>query len=169
MSWLRGELSALVLVLRVMSPMQELIAQQRELPLALRAAYMALHRSTEAAFAKHGVTADQFVLMLALQDGGTLTQRELVERISSDASTVRAMLVLLEKSGFVHRASHPSDSRAKSVELTSAGKKKLRQLWKVGHAIRDRMYGALSTREADVMIEALRRVSEALSREKVQA
>lgn len=169
MSWLRGELSALVLVLRVMSPMEESIAQQRELPLALRAAYMALHRSTEAAFAKHGVTADQFVLMLALQDGGTLTQRELVERISSDASTVRAMLVLLEKSGFVHRASHPSDSRAKSVELTSAGKKKLRQLWKVGQAIRDRMYGALSTREADVMIDALRRVSESLSREKVQA
>jgi DNA-binding MarR family transcriptional regulator len=154
--------------LRVMWPMDESKGQQRELPLALRSAYMALHRSTEAAFAKHGVTADQFVLMLALQDGGTLTQRELVERISSDASTVRAMLVLLEKNGFVHRANHPVDSRAKSVELTSSGKKKLRQLWKVGQSIRDQMYGELSEREAGVLVTLLRRISESMLHAKVK-
>lgn len=149
--------------------MDESIEQQRELPLVLRAAYMALHRRTEAAFDKYGVTADQFVLMLALRDGGTLTQRELADRISSDASTVRAMLVLLEKSGFVQRASHPTDSRAKTVELTPSGKKKLLQLWKVGQAIRDEMYGTLSVREADSLIGLLRRVADSLSREKVQA
>lgn len=149
--------------------MDESIEQQRELPLVLRAAYMALHRRTEAAFDKYGVTADQFVLLLALRDGGTLTQRELADRISSDASTVRAMLVLLEKSGFVQRANHPTDSRAKTVELTPSGKKKLRQLWKVGQAIRDEMYGTLSVREADSLIGLLRRVADSLSREKVQA
>lgn len=146
--------------------MDESIEQQRELPLALRAAYMALHRGTEAAFAKQGVTADQFVLLLALRDGGTLTQRELADRISSDASTIRAMLVLLERGGLIQRASHPSDSRAKTVELTSAGKKKLRQLWKVGQKIRDDMYGAMSPREADVLIDLLRRVAGTLSKER---
>lgn len=149
--------------------MEESIEQQRELPLALRAAYMALHRRSEAAFDKYGVTADQFVLMLALRDSGTLTQRELADRISSDASTVRAMLVLLEKNGYVQRANHPTDSRAKTVELTSSGKKMLRQLWKVGQKIRDEMHGAMSAREADVLVGLLRRVAGTLSREKAQA
>ena len=57
---------------------------QRELPLALRAAYLALHRRTDARFAEHHVTADQFVLLASLSDGEALTQRELADRISSD-------------------------------------------------------------------------------------
>ncbi len=140
--------------------------QERELPLALRAAYMALHRSTEAKFASHGVTADQFVLLLALKETGTLTQRALADRISSDPSTVRAMLVLLEKNGLVQRACHPTDSRAKTVELTGAGKQKLRKLWKVGQSIRDEMYGAMDPAESEVLIRLLRQVADSLSQEK---
>ncbi len=143
--------------------------QERGLPLALRAAYMALHRSTDAKFASHGVTADQFVLLLALNESRTLTQRELADRISSDPSTVRAMLVLLEKNGFVRRASHPTDSRAKSVELTPNGKRKLRKLWKVGQSIRDEMYQSMTSKEAEILIRLLRQIPDALSREKTLA
>ena len=146
--------------------MEKSTEQERELPLVLRAAYMALHRTTDAAFVKHGVTADQFVLLLALRENGALTQRELADRISSDASTIRAMLVLLEKNGYVQRENHPTDSRAKTVALTAAGKKKLRQLWKVGQVIRDEMYGAITEREAETLIELLRRVAGSLVREK---
>ena len=42
---------------------------QEEIPLALRAAYLMLHRQSDAAFAPHGVTADQFVLMVRLSEG----------------------------------------------------------------------------------------------------
>lgn len=156
---------------RVTDPMvsertKESMDQERELPLALRAAYMALHRCTEAKFASHGVTADQFVLLLALEETGTLTQRELADRISSDPSTVRAMLVLLEKNGFVRRASHPTDSRAKTVELTATGKRTLRKLWKVGQSIRDDMYGAITPKEAEILIRLLRLIPNSLSKEK---
>ena len=81
-----------------------------ELPMALRAAYLTLHRRSEAQFEKHGVTADQFVLLATLARGDALTQRELARRMPSDPSTVRAMLVLLEKQGLVRRDAHPSDS-----------------------------------------------------------
>ena len=40
-----------------------------ELAMALRTAYLALHRRTDAALARHRVTADQFVLMAALARG----------------------------------------------------------------------------------------------------
>lgn len=146
--------------------MNESMKQKSELPLALRAAYMALHRSTEAKFSEHGITADQFVLLLALKEGRTLTQRELADRISSDPSTVRAMLVLLEKNGFVQRACHPTDSRARTVALTAVGKRKLRKLWQVGQSIRDEMYGATTPEEAKILIRLLRQIADSLSPEK---
>lgn len=149
--------------------MTDSMDQERGLPLALRAAYMTLHRSTDAEFSAHGVTADQFVLLLALNESLTLTQRELADRISSDPSTVRAMLVLLEKNGFVRRSSHPTDSRAKTVELTTNGKRKLRKLWKVGQSIRDELYQSMTSKEAETLIRLLRRIPDALSREKTLA
>src|SRR6478609_3469620 len=85
-----------------------------ELPMALRAANLALHRRSEAAFAAHGVTADQFVLLAALGRGTALTQRELARRVSSDPSTVQAILVLLEQGGLVTRDAHQADARGRS-------------------------------------------------------
>ncbi len=84
----------------------------------------------DASFAKHDMTADQFVLLATLARGDALTQRELAQRMSSDPSTVRAMLVLLEKKGIVRRDPHPSDSRARTVALTTMGKRKFQQLGK---------------------------------------
>jgi hypothetical protein len=63
-----------------------------ELALALRSAYLSMHRRADAVLARFGVTADQFVLMAAIAEGDGLTQQDLVRRLSSDASTVRAML-----------------------------------------------------------------------------
>src|SRR3954466_12811534 len=80
---------------------------------ALRAAYLALHRQTNACFAADGVTADQFVLLSALAEADAVTQQDLVRRLSSDPNTVRAMLLLLESSGLVAREPHPADGRAR--------------------------------------------------------
>lgn len=138
--------------------------QENELPLALRAAYMALHRRTDIAMGRYGVTADQFVLLLALEKSRSLTQRELSDQISSDPSTVRAMLVLLERNDLIQRSPHRTDSRARTVKLTPKGKRKLKKLWSVGESIRSELYGALNSREASLLIRSLERISNALSK-----
>src|SRR6187549_2923010 len=130
-----------------------------EIPMALRAAYMGLHRQSEACFAAHGATADQFVLLATLARGHALTQRELARRMPSDPSTVRAMLVLLEKRGLIQRDTHPTDARARTMALTAAGKRKFRQLWKAGDSIRERMLGALQPDEAQTLVTLLTRVA----------
>ncbi|WP_146533294.1 MarR family winged helix-turn-helix transcriptional regulator [Rubripirellula reticaptiva] len=142
-----------------------MIDTHRDLPLALRAAYLALHRRTDARFAEHQVTADQFVLLAALANGEALTQRELSDQISSDPSTVRAMLVLLEANGFVKRESHPSDARAKTVKLTAAGKRMNKKLWKAGQPIRDDMCGCMSAKEAEMLLALLRNLTCAINDE----
>lgn len=133
------------------------------LPMALRAAYLALHRRTDLQLAPLGITADQFVLLATLEQGNALTQRELARRMPSDPSTVRAMLVLLEKQGLVSRDLHPTDSRARTAALTAAGRVTLQKLWSAGESIRTQLYGALCPDEAELLLELLTRVAASLT------
>ena len=133
------------------------------LPMTLRAAYLALHRRSDARFAPLGITADQFVLLATLQQSPALTQRELAQRMPSDPSTVRAMLVLLEKQGLVHRAPHPADSRARTASLTAAGQRMLRKLWAAGEPLREQLVSRLQPDEVETLIGLLNRVLAALN------
>ena len=114
-------------------------------------------------FAKLGLTADQFVLLATLARGHALTQRELAARMPSDPSTVRAMLVLLEKRGYVSRQTHPTDGRARTVALTDVGLRKYRQAWKAGQPIRDQMVSSLSDKEIKTLVKLLGHVSKSLA------
>ena len=139
------------------------MATGHHIAIALRAAYLALHRRSEARFARHGVTADQFVLLATLARGGeALTQRELARRMSSDPSTVRAMLVLLAGRGLVERDHHPTDARARTVTLTANGRRAYRRLWTAGESIRARMRDALRPGEAEALVRLLGQVAGAL-------
>lgn len=138
-----------------------------ELAMALRRAYLAMHRRSDAAFAPSGVTADQFVLLATLSRGQALTQRELAARMSSDPSTVRAMLVLLERRGLVEREAHPSDARARTVALTAAGARAFRRLWTAGEPIRAAMLDALRPEEAEALVGLLAKLARVLHPETV--
>jgi DNA-binding MarR family transcriptional regulator len=139
-----------------------------DIAMTLRAAYLALHRRSEARFVPHDITADQFVLLATLARGGhALTQRELARRMSSDPSTVRAMLVLLERRGLVERDTHPTDARARTVALTAKGTRAYQRLWTAGDSVRARMIGALRPGEAEKLVGLLTRVAEALNAEPV--
>src|SRR3954447_19582548 len=111
----------------------------RELPRLLRAAYFAMHRVSDAHFSRHGVTADQFVLLACLADQDAITQQELARRASSDPSTVRAMLLLLEGRGLVSRARQPDARRARVVTLTARGRRLYERLWRTSEPIRVQM------------------------------
>ncbi len=143
------------------------MSDKSELPIALRAAYLAMHRQSDAQFAKYGVTADQFVLLATLSRGDALTQRELARRMPSDPSTVRAMLVLLEKQGLVERDVHPSDSRARTVALTAEGKRKFRQLWNAGESIRTKMHEAIQPAIVADVVKLLTQLATVLNGENV--
>ena len=142
------------------------MANGHNLAIALRSAYLALHRRTDARFARHGITADQFVLLASLARGGeALTQRDLARRISSDPSTVRAMLVILEDRGLVERTTPPGDARARAVGLTGDGLRLYRRLWRAGEPIRQRMVTAFGPGEAETLVRLLDQVAESLNTE----
>ena len=129
-----------------------------ELPRLLRAAYLGMHRVSDAHFSRSGVTADQFVLLACLAEEDAITQQELAHRASSDPSTVRAMLVLLEGRGLVARERHPDDSRARVVTLTARGRRLTGRLWKTSEPIRVQMLSGFSADEARLLVGCLHRL-----------
>lgn len=138
------------------------MADGHELAMALRAAYLTMHRCADARFARHGVTADQFVVLATLANADALTQRELARRTGSDPNTVRAMLMLLEERGLVARTPHPTDGRARIVTLTPAGRACFRRLWKDGELVRNRLLGALRLGEVETLLALLNRIANTL-------
>src|SRR5262249_2178559 len=84
-----------------------------------------------------------------------ITQRELAHRASSDPSTVRAMLVLLEGRGLVARKRDPDDSRARVVTLTHKGRRLFDRLWKTSEPIRVQMLSGFSADETRLLADGL--------------
>jgi DNA-binding MarR family transcriptional regulator len=131
--------------------------------MGLRAAYLVMHRQTNAVLTRHGETADQFVLLGLLADQDGITQQELVRRASSDPNTIRAMLVLLEERGLVARDGHPTDGRARRVTLTRKGRQTYERLLADTEPLRERLLAVFQPKEADTLIEFLARISEAMA------
>ena len=131
--------------------------------MALRAAYLALHRRTDGRLARHGVTADQFVLLATLAQGDAQTQRDLARRTASDPNTVRAMLLLLEGRGLVARTPHPTDARARTARLTAKGRRTYAALWARSEPVRAELLAALRPGEGPVLLDLLARVARAMA------
>jgi DNA-binding MarR family transcriptional regulator len=143
---------------------EEIAMTGHELALALRFAYLTLHRRTGAALSADGVTADQFVVLSALSESSALTQRELVERTASDHNTLRAMLVLLERRGLIERRPHPTDGRARHVSLTNRGRRVYRNLWSHSESLRSEMLEPFSDQDVNTLVALLRRLAAAMER-----
>jgi MarR family transcriptional regulator, organic hydroperoxide resistance regulator len=89
----------------------------------LRIAYLSVHRVSDACFLRHGVTADQFVLLSTLAEEDGINQKQLSERLSSDQNTVTAMVRLLERNEMIRREIPAGDRRSRNVYLTAKGRK----------------------------------------------
>ena len=126
-----------------------------DIAMALRAAYWAMHREADTLLQSQGVTANQFVLMSILAEGQVLTQQELVRRASSDANTVRAMLVLLERNGLISRRPHQTDGRARCVTLTARGRSTYATLWAKSRSFHERLLAEIGPDSAPALVQQL--------------
>src|SRR4051812_17703450 len=88
---------------------EAITADGHDLAMGLRAAYLTMHRRSNAEFAPFDLTADQFVLLTALAEGDGVTQKELARRTASDANTMSEMLGRLERRGLVTRERRAAD------------------------------------------------------------
>lgn len=126
-----------------------------ELAMGLRRAYVALHRSTNASLVDCGVTADQFVVLAALLEGGPMTQTQLSQRTFSDPNTISAMLGRLQDLGCINRKRHKADGRFRVVSLTQRGRNMLGRCLHATEEVRQSMTQQLGTQSPQDFIACL--------------
>jgi DNA-binding MarR family transcriptional regulator len=78
----------------------------------------------------YGITHVQFVLLATLtylQASGPVTQKALADGAATDPMMTSQVLRALEGRGLVHRPAHPTDRRARALEVTAAGRELVNQ------------------------------------------
>ncbi len=136
--------------------------QIRKIPVSLRVCYLAMHRQTNAHLSRLGITADQFVCMIILYHRDGIIQKELADLASSDQNTIRAMLDLLEKKGYVTRKPPSDDKRARTVRLTPRGRKVAQRADAAVQAVHAKISSRVSEAQAATLNAMLAEISDAL-------
>jgi len=139
------------------------MALGHDIPMGLRAAYLWMHRQTNARLARCEATAEQFVVLSLLIEADGVTQQELVRGASSDPNTIRAMLLRLAERGWVVRGRHPNDGRARTVSLTRKGRLAHKRMAEEIKPVQDRLAGLFREDEAHMLMAFLERISEAMA------
>lgn len=104
-----------------------------------------------------GLDSASYALLLNLMNSSPVRAAEVADRASLDKSTVSRQLARLEELGLVERVADPSDGRARLVQLTEVGRRRL-------DAVRQERLVKLRARLDTWPIEDLREFSRLLSR-----
>jgi DNA-binding MarR family transcriptional regulator len=91
-------------------------------PYWLNQASRALLRRHEARLRPLGLSMGHLPVLVALEDGGALSQKELAARARVEQPTMAEMLARMEKLGLVERAPNPDDKRGSLTSLTRKAK-----------------------------------------------
>jgi len=109
----------------------------------------------------HGLTLSDYEVLLHLSraDGGMMRRVDLAQSVVLTASGITRLLEGLERSGFVEKASCPSDARVSYAKLTAAGRRKLAEATQTHLAGVDELFvGRFSESELDSLAELLSRL-----------
>jgi MarR family transcriptional regulator for hemolysin len=124
----------------------------------LTQAHYTFGRELAGAFVPLGITPrGHSVLSAAIS--GRHTQKELSELIGLDKTTMVVTLDELEAAGLAKRVPSPLDRRARVVEVTTAGKRKVREANEIGARVQADVLSSLGDPDAgEALIENLGRL-----------
>jgi DNA-binding MarR family transcriptional regulator len=111
-----------------------------------------------------GVVPGQFAALLALYESDGVTQAELGDRVQIEQSTMTKTLVRMERDGLVSRAPDPHDRRRTLVRLTDHARALEPQLADAARSANDLATSGLEQHEVKVLMTALERVINNLTR-----
>lgn len=96
------------------------------------------------------------VLMAALDRG--LTQTDIAKQIGVDKTTMVVTVDELEKAGLAERVPSKTDRRARVIDVTAKGAKKVSEAQRIVHSLQQEVLGTLPANERKALISALNRL-----------
>jgi DNA-binding MarR family transcriptional regulator len=124
------------------------------------------YRSFLAAFeAQVGQPMPRWRILLAVTDGGRVSQKSLVEKLQIDAGALTRQLKSIEALGWIARSVDERDNRVTNVELTEAGRAVVAQ----GMPLRNRFLDAVLADFPESLLKSLSQGLDLLERHIVEA
>jgi MarR family transcriptional regulator for hemolysin len=120
-------------------------------------------RAVDGRLQAYGLTEATWLPLLRIaRSEAPMRQNELAASLSLDGSSVVRLLDALETSGLVERCEDPADRRAKSLVLTSRGRRTADRVERVSQDIRDVVLGEISDEDLTRSLRLLETVRDRL-------
>lgn len=129
----------------------------------LKIAQHRLRQRLDAELGQLGITAPQNAVLLAVANNPRTSNAELARAAFVTPQTMQAILVNLERGGLIVRSPHPEHGRVIMSELTTKGKRAVADGVKAADAVERQMLSGLSTEEAQILCDLLKRCATALA------
>ncbi|WP_147943636.1 MarR family winged helix-turn-helix transcriptional regulator [Microbispora sp. CSR-4] len=107
-----------------------------------------------------GINVRGFTVLLALPMYGPVSQRDLIDHMGIDKSTMVRLIDELEDGGLVSRERAPQDRRAYSIVLTRRGEQTLAQARQITEQVGEHIFGWLAEPERGHLVDLLRGLAE---------
>jgi DNA-binding MarR family transcriptional regulator len=121
-----------------------------------------LRQRLDAELGRLGITAPQNAVLLAVAGNPRISNAELARAAFVTPQTMQGILVNLERAGLIVRSPHPEHGRLIMIELTAAGQQAVAEGAQAADVVERQMLSRLTTDEARLLCELLKRCAAAL-------
>ena len=109
-----------------------------------------------------GLTQARWIVLLQLSRDGSLSQRELAERVGVEGPTLVRVLDRLERQGLVARRACGEDRRVKKIVLTKAAAPVLDEITSISGQLRKELLGDIPADDLANALQVLKTISDRL-------
>lgn len=117
-----------------------------------------LDGAMDEALAPHGLTLQQFAIVMSLVENDGLTQREIGARFRAPAYAITRAIDGLEADGFLQRRAHPTSRRTNTVHATAKSLQMVPDLIAIIEDVNGRLMASLADGKRVELREALSRL-----------
>lgn len=124
----------------------------------------ALARSLDATLASFGLTSGQWNALNQLDEHGSMTQKELADRLDKEPATITRRLDRMAKKGLIERSPDPRDRRANIISITPEAESLLSEVEPAVIARAEQISEGISDEDLHVFIDVLSKVKDNANR-----
>lgn len=129
---------------------------------ALKQAQQALRTHLDSGLREIGLTTPQYAVLTFLKKEAGASNATLARRAFVTPQTMQAILVALERAGFISRTAHPEHGRVQKTELTATGRDVLEVASGIVADAESRLRDASAPLDSQEVAAVLLRLAEAL-------
>jgi DNA-binding MarR family transcriptional regulator len=129
---------------------------------ALKLAQQALRTHLDSGLREIGLTTPQYAVLTFLKNEAGASNATLARRAFVTPQTMQAILVALERAGFISRTAHPGHGRVQKTELTAKGSNALEAASGIVANAEARLHKAAAPLDPPAVAALLLRLAETL-------